>query len=92
VSPESLTSLVTGGIGAIAVLGIFLTLIVTGRLIIKDSHDEVCEGYKAIIEDKDKQITDLTAALNRQQERADAGVLAARVTTDLVQSIRKATS
>lgn len=96
---DSLTGLLEGGVGAIAVLGIFLTLIMAGRLLTSGNHDEVIDGYKQIIADKDKQladkdkqISDLTTAYNRQSERADAGIMAAKVAADVVQGLRKATS
>ena len=93
---DSISGLISGGIGAVTVLGIFLTLILAGRLVTKDSHDEALVLKDAVIAvkditiaDKDKQIEVLTQAVGRERERADAGVLAANVAKDMMQGLRK---
>jgi hypothetical protein len=90
VSIDSLASLITGGIGAIAVLGIFLSLIVAGKLLTRDAHNEIIQGLRDTIADKDRQIEVLAQAVQRERERGDAGVLAAQITRDVMQGIRKA--
>jgi hypothetical protein len=90
VSVESLTSLFTGGISALGVLGIFVALILGGRLITRGAHDEIVNGLQSTIADKNRQVELLTQAVQRERERGDAGVLAAQVTKDLVQGLRRA--
>lgn len=89
-SVESLTSLFTGGISALGVLGIFVALILGGRLITRGAHDEIVNGLQSTIADKNRQVELLTQAVQRERERGDAGVLAAQVTKDLVQGLRRA--
>jgi hypothetical protein len=72
VAAESLTSLLTGGVGAVAVMAIFLTLILAGRL-----HTDAEFGRAVTALDKEKQAHDETRkALGAAVERADAAVRA----------------
>jgi len=92
VDAGSLTSLITGGVGALGVLAIVFSLIVAGKLWTDNAHQAVVAGKDAIIADKDKQIADLIAAAQRHEERAEAGVLAAKVSAEVMEGFRKATS
>lgn len=89
---NTVINLVSGGAGAITVLVAVLIMIIAenGRLMTRVSHDEVVTGLRTTIADKDKQIEALTRAVDKERERADAGVLAAQNTRDLLQGLRKA--
>lgn len=74
-SVESLTSLLTGGISAIAVMAIFLTLILTGRL---HTESEFERAIGAL--DKEKTAHEETRrALTEAGARADAAVRASEM-------------
>src|SRR5262245_9396247 len=112
-SVESLTSLLTGGISAMAVGDIIplatgasgalvvllagISLLITGRVLSRGAHREVVAGKNAeiaardaVIADKDRQIAALNVALSRERERGDAVILAAHVTREAMEGIRKA--
>ena len=77
-SVESLTSLLTGGISAMAVMGIFLTLLLTGHLHTRGEFDR-----EAAALDREKLAHDETRkALAEASKRADAAVRAAEVMAD----------
>lgn len=88
---------VTGAGGAIFALMFGYVLLLAGRLVTGHSHAEVVAGkdqiiaYKdALIADKERQIAALTIANAHERERGDAGILAAQVTREVVEGIRKA--
>lgn len=80
----------SGGGGALFALAFGIALILGHKLVTNASHEEVIRGKDALIADKDRQIEALTLALARERERGDAGILAAQVTREVVQGIRKA--
>ena len=89
-SIESLTSLLTGGLGAVAVMAIFLTLILNGKL-----HTEAEFTRLETALNQEKTAHDETRrALGIASERADAAVqaskLVARAFTDAQQHRRAA--
>ena len=74
-SIESLTALISGGVGAVTVLGIWLTLMITGKL---HSDDEFQREAKAL--DKEKEAHEETRkALAEAAARADAAVRASEL-------------
>jgi Tfp pilus assembly protein PilN len=77
-SVESLTSILTGGVSAMAVMGIFLTLILTGKL-----HTDGEFQREAAALDREKQGHDQTRqALAEAAARADTAVRAAQMIAD----------
>lgn len=81
-SIETVTSLITNTVGAVAVLGIFLTLIVSGRLHtdaeVKRLEDVVDREATAL--EREKQAHDETRrALAAASERADAAIRASEL-------------
>lgn len=81
----SLTGLfpyITGAGGALVVLVVAVTLLLAGRVMPRSTHDE-------IVALKDKQIADLAAARDRERDRADAAVLAAQATKDVLLALHK---
>lgn len=75
----------TGAGGAIAALTLGIYLLISGRLVPRGLHDE-------IVGQKDRQITDLTIARDKERERADAAVLAAQTTRDVLVALHKEAS
>lgn len=75
-----LIPLVTGAGGALVILVVAAWMFVTGKIIPKPVHDKITD-------DKDKQIADLIQAVARERQRADAAVIAAEATRDLVQAL-----
>lgn len=71
----TIASFATGSIGAIAVLGIFLSLIVTGNLHTNDS----VRMYKQTIADLKETIKEKDKAIAAAGERADAAVKASEL-------------
>ena len=77
-SVESLTSLLTGGVSAMAVMAIFLALILSGKL-----HTDSEFGREAAALDREKLAHDETRrALAEASARADAAVRAAELMAD----------
>jgi hypothetical protein len=75
VSVESLTSLLTGGVSAMAVMAIFLTLILTGKL-----HTDGEFDREATALDREKAAHEETRkALAEASARADAAVRASEM-------------
>jgi hypothetical protein len=82
VSVESLTSLLTGGISAMAVMAIFLTLILSGRLHTAGEFDRTDAALE-----REKQAHDETRkALTEAAGRADAAVRASELIADAFSS------
>lgn len=73
---------VTGAGGALATMLFGLWLFLTGRIIPKTTHDSIVVG-------KDRQISDLTEAVRTERQRADAAVLAAQTTRDVLQALHR---
>lgn len=74
----SLTSLITGGIGALGVLGIFLALILSDKL----HTDGEFRRMAAANARKDETIAELTRAVDAAAERAGAAVRASELIAD----------
>lgn len=77
---QDILPLITGGAGGFAALIIGMWLLGTGRFIPREVH-------RQIVGDKDKQISDLSQAVSRERQRADAGVLAAQAARDVLQAL-----
>lgn len=82
VSLSDVFPFVTGAGGALVVLLIAAWMFVRGTIISQPVHDR-------IVEDKNRQISDLAQALTRERERADAAVLAAQTTKDILQALHR---
>ena len=87
---ESLTSLITGGLGAVAVMAIFLTLILAGKL-----HTEPeFQRLETALDQEQAAHDETRRALTAASERADAAVqaseLVVRAFTDAQQTHRTA--
>jgi hypothetical protein len=81
-SLTDLLPLITGAGGGFVALIIGIYLLSTGKYIPEKTHD-------TIVADKDKQITDLNQAVLRERERAEAAVIAAQTTRDLLQALHR---
>ena len=81
-SPSEILAAVTGTGGALAVLLVVWWTFLTGRAIPGVSHREV-------VADKDRQISALTQALAAERTRADAGVLAAMTTNQVLSALHR---
>lgn len=77
-SIESLTGLITGGIGAVAVMAIFLALILSGRL---HTDDEFQREVKAREKEQEAH-SETRKALVEASGRADAAVRAAEMVAE----------
>jgi hypothetical protein len=75
VNVDSLTSLLTGGISAMAVMAIFLTLILTGKLHTDGEFDRV----SGALEQEKQAHTETRKALAEAAQRADAAVRASEL-------------
>lgn len=80
--PSQLIPYVTGAGGALVVLLMLATLMITGRLIPAATHDDIVAG-------KDKQISDLTQAVKDERARADAAILAAQTTNAVLGALHR---
>ena len=72
---STVTSLITGGAGAVVVLVVFLTLILSDKLHTDSEFQRLTEAG----ERKDQTITELTKALDAASERGDAAVRASEL-------------
>lgn len=86
---DSITSLVTGSIGAIGVLGIFLTLILTGKLHTAGEMkraDQTIERQARALDKGEEALAETRRALTEASGRADAAVRATEVVARAFQS------
>ena len=79
---ESLTGLISGSIGAITVLGIVLTLILSGKLH-TDSEmrraDETIERMTRALDKSEEALAETRRALTEASARADAAIRSSEV-------------
>jgi len=85
VDVNSLLSLVTGGAGAVTVLVIFLTLILSDKLHTDGEFQRLVEADVR----KDETIEELTKALEAASERGDAAVRASELIASAFTSGRR---
>jgi hypothetical protein len=81
-SVESLSGLITGGIGAVAVLGIFFALLLTGKLHTDQEMERADDSYDRLAAalDLEKRAHEQTRqALTAAAARADAAVRASEL-------------
>jgi membrane protein involved in colicin uptake len=82
VNVDSLTSLLTGGISAMAVMAIFLTLILTGNLHTSAEFDRV----DGALEQEKQAHAETRKALAEAAQRADAAVRASELIANAMTS------
>lgn len=85
VSAEGYVSLLTGGVGAVTTLVVFLTLIITGKLHTDGEFDrEVARGARL-----EQALADMTRAKEVSDERADTAVRASSLIVEAFTSAAK---
>lgn len=81
-SLDTITSLITGSIGAIAVLGVFLTLILAGKLATPGEMrraDETIDRLTKALDRSEEALGETRRALAEASARADAAVRSSEV-------------
>ena len=88
-SADSLTSLITGSIGAVGVLAIFLALILTGRLHTDAEMrraDETIDRQAKALDKTEEALAETRRALAEASARADAAVRSSEVIAGALRS------
>jgi hypothetical protein len=88
-NPGDIFPYLTGAGGALFLLIFGMVLIIQGKLLTEGSHNQIVAGKDAMIADKDKQITNLTSALEMERRNSDVSVAAAQSQISLLRALRE---
>ena len=88
-SPNEILPAITGAGGALIVLACWVSILLSGKQVSKAVMDAAIALLKSAVDERDKQITFWQQAHAAERARADAAVLAAQTTNNVLTALHR---